>query len=330
MACFPPKSTHPRLRPLCPQPTLSRLHLSAATATLLASGQVLLASWGSSSELYDPASAAFSPTGSLFAFWNQTALLANGTVLAVGGGDDDMGASAGASVYDPAAGASSATANMTAPRADLTITLLPDGQALITGGSTWTGFTRPGGQQGMLFICCLASAEIYDPAAGLFSTTGSMISARAGHTATLLPSGQILIAGGGSGDNSPALSTAELYTPAQLIPAPALFSISGDGQGQGAIWHATSGVLASVAYPAVAGEILSMYTNNLIDGGVIPPQVAVGGRLAEILYFGPAPGYPGYYQVNFRVPSGVTPGSAVPVRLNYLNRTSNEVSISVQ
>jgi uncharacterized protein (TIGR03437 family) len=157
-----------------------------------------------------------------------------------------------------------------------------------------------------------------------------MISARAGHTATLLPSGQILIAGGGSGDNSPALSTAELYTPAQLISAPALFSMSGDGTGQGAIWHATTGMLASATNPAGAGEILSMYTNNLIDGGVIPPQVAVGGWLAEILYFGPAPGYPGYYQVNFRVPIGVSPGSAVPVRLNYLNRTSNEVSVSVQ
>jgi uncharacterized protein (TIGR03437 family) len=52
--------------------------------------------------------------------------------------------------------------------------------------------------------------------------------------------------------------------------------------------------------------------------------------MAQILFFGDAPGYPGYFQVNFRVPSGVVPGSAVPVRLNYLNRTSNEVNISVQ
>jgi hypothetical protein len=141
-----------------------------ASATLLPSGQVLLA-WSGSSVLYDPAAAAFSPTGGLFAFWNHTALLANGTVLAVGG-DDDWGASAGASVYDPAAGASSATANMNAPRADLTITLLPDGQALITGGSTWTGCTL--GQGCRAYWCCIASAEIYDPAAGLFTTTGSI------------------------------------------------------------------------------------------------------------------------------------------------------------
>ncbi len=293
---------------------------------MLPGGQVLLASWATSSEIYDPASAAFSPASWLNAQWNQTALLANGTVLAVSGGDDAWGPEADASVYDPAAGASSATANMNAPRMDLTITLLPDGQALITGGSTGTGCT---------FVCeagwcCLASAEIYDAAAGLFSTTGSMISPRAGHTATLLPSGQILIVGGGSGDNSPALSTAELYTPARLIAAPALFSISGDGGGQGVIWHAASGMLALATNPAGAGEILSMYTNNLIDGGLIPPHVAVGGRLAEILYFGPAPGYPGYCQVNFRVPSRVAPGSAVAVQLTYLGRSSTAVTIGVQ
>jgi uncharacterized protein (TIGR03437 family) len=106
-----------------------------------------------------------------------------------------------------------------------------------------------------------------------------------------------------------------------------LFSHSSDGKGQGAIWDGITGKLASPSAPAVAGEILSMYATEL--GNVIPPQVAVGGRLAEIQYFGDAPGYPGYSQVNFRVPDGITPGSAVPVRLIYLGRSSNEVTIAV-
>jgi uncharacterized protein (TIGR03437 family) len=71
---------------------------------------------------------------------------------------------------------------------------------------------------------------------------------------------------------------------------------------------------------------LSLYTTGLLKGGVIPPQVVVGRQLAEILYFGDAPGYPGYFQV----PAGVTPGSSVPVVLTYLGRSSNAVSLSVQ
>ena len=93
---------------------------------------------------------------------------------------------------------------------------------------------------------------------------------------------------------------------------------------------ATTGQIASSQNPAAAGEILSTYTTSLLEGGAIPPQVAVGGQLAEILYFGDAPGYPGYFQINFQVPAGVTPGSSVPVVLSYIGRSSNAVSISVQ
>ena len=82
--------------------------------------------------------------------------------------------------------------------------------------------------------------------------------------------------------------------------------------------------------PTTSGTALSMYTTSLIEGGVTPPQVAIGGRLAEVLDFGDAPGYPGYYQVNFRVPDGLPTGDAVPVRLTYIGRSSNEVTIAVQ
>lgn len=114
------------------------------------------------------------------------------------------------------------------------------------------------------------------------------------------------------------------------MTAPLLFSLSGDGKGQGAIWHAATGQAASPEVPAIAGEVLAMYTTNLGGGSVIPPQVAIGGRFAEILFFGDAPGYPGFYQVNVRVPERVPAGSAVPIRLSYLGRWSNEVTISVR
>jgi uncharacterized protein (TIGR03437 family) len=75
---------------------------------------------------------------------------------------------------------------------------------------------------------------------------------------------------------------------------------------------------------------LSLYTTSLSINGLIPPQISIGGRLAEILYSGSAPGYPFFYQVNVRVPSGVAPGLTVPVQLTYLARPSNEVTIAVQ
>jgi hypothetical protein len=293
---------------------------SFTTATLLPDGRVLLAAYGDGalgSKIYDPSTGEFSLTGPQTGFELRATLLTDGKVL-VTGGNDDPGPGAYAEVYDPSTGIFIITGNMTAPRADHTATLLPDGKTLITGGSTWIG--DPNGP--MFFSCCLQSAELYDTLSGSFINAGNMVETRSYHTATLLNSGKVLIVGGDI--------TAELYSPQTLVPAPVLFSLSGEGAGQGAIWNGVTGQIASAANPGTAGDVLSMYTTSLFEGGVIPPQIAIGGKLADVLYFGDAPGYPGYYQVNFRMPSGVAPGSAVPARLTYIGRPSNEVSIGVR
>ena len=59
----------------------------------------------------------------------------------------------------------------------------------------------------------LSSAELYDPASGTWTATGSLVTARDNHTATLLPNGKVLVAGGINGP-SLHLSSAELYDPA--------------------------------------------------------------------------------------------------------------------
>jgi len=189
-----------------------------------------------------------------------------------------------------------------------TATLLPDGSVLFSGGHLFNLAT---------------SAEVYDPIKGAFTRTASMIYGRELHTATLLNDGRVLITGGSS-------TSAELYTPQVLIPAPFMLSLSGDGKGQGAILHANTSQAASSDHPAAVGEALEIYLTGLGDGSQIPPQVSIGGRMAEVLWFGNTPGYAGLNQINVRVPAGLAPGPAVPVRLTYLNRPSNAVTIGLK
>jgi uncharacterized protein (TIGR03437 family) len=52
--------------------------------------------------------------------------------------------------------------------------------------------------------------------------------------------------------------------------------------------------------------------------------------MAETMFFGPAPGFASLNQVNVRVPIGIVPGPGVSVRMIYLSRPSNEVTIDVR
>ena len=81
-----------------------------------------------------------------------------------------------------------------------TATLLPNGKVLVAGG-----FIGGSGY--------LSSAELYDPASGNWTATGSLNNARSYHTATLLPNGKVLVAGG-LGTDGVVFSSAELYDPA--------------------------------------------------------------------------------------------------------------------
>ena len=105
----------------------------------------------------------------------------------------------------------SVVGDMTTPRVGHTATLLTDGTVLIAGGFALPSdeSSRFSGEPPLTW----SSAELYDPQTRSFRATGNMTTPRNGHTATLLPDGKVLIAGG-RGPTLPAQASAELYDPA--------------------------------------------------------------------------------------------------------------------
>jgi len=198
---------------------------SGDTATLLADGRVLvLHPCVAGAELYDPATGTFSPTGSLTATrgGQTTTLLQDGRVLIIGGDSCGEGVWASAELYDPATGTFSPTGAMSKPRTSHAATLLPDGRVLVTGGTTGPSplaslpivlASYPGPITAATQVEVLTSAELYDPATGTFSQTGSMKVPRVNHTATLLQDGRVLVVGGGD-EGYDGLRSTELYDPA--------------------------------------------------------------------------------------------------------------------
>lgn len=153
----------------------------------------------------------FCGTGSLAtgrAFPTATLLNNTGTVL-VAGGQISGGESNAADLYNPATGAFTSTGAMQVGRMGHTATLLPDGTVLIVGGQVTPvpPSTNP----------FTGTAEIYNPGTGSFTLLANGLNySRAGHTATLLADGTVLIAGGqGQNGSGPTVAwpIAEIYNP---------------------------------------------------------------------------------------------------------------------
>jgi hypothetical protein len=99
-----------------------------------------------------------------------------------------------------ASGTFAVTGSLNTPRTNHTATLLQSGEVLVAGGYDLNG--------------PLTSAELYNPAKGTWSLTGTMVFAHnQGFTATLLPNGEVLVAGGLDSSTEFCLSEAELYNP---------------------------------------------------------------------------------------------------------------------
>ncbi len=184
------------------------------TATLLPTGKVLLAggqgnnpgngSAQTSTELYNPtANTSAAATSMNTARSNHAAvLLPTGKALVIGGKNVNSNSIASTEIYDPASGAWNFGASLSNGRSSHTATLLSNGLVLVAGGEPVDNGGPPP-----------TAAELYNPFANTWSSASSINTARYFHTATLLPNGKVLIAGGIGASGLP-LQSAELYDPA--------------------------------------------------------------------------------------------------------------------
>jgi uncharacterized delta-60 repeat protein len=186
------------------------------SATLLPNGKVLIAGGSTgdgrtnAAELYNPATGTWTPTGSLKTSrsGHTATLLPNGKVLVAGGAIGNLASASylsSAELYDPATETWTPTGAMHAKRSSPSMTLLKTGKVLVAGGyydDPVTGSTY------------LDTSELYDPIAGTWSVLTNRLNAgRVWHTATLLPDGKVLIAGGSTSGPIGHLASAELFDP---------------------------------------------------------------------------------------------------------------------
>lgn len=199
------------------------------SATLLLDGRVLIAGGESGSgdpndagalataELYDPATGQFHATGSMARREFEPTLLTDGRVLFIEGSDEVGLSGAHAELFEPTSGTFTETSSMVTGSYSASAVRLADGRVLVAGG-VYQDLTPP---KTNMVTELLASAEVFDPATGRFSSTGSMSTFRAGFMAVLLKDGRVLVAGGdGNFAGDAPVASAELYMPSNIEVAP--------------------------------------------------------------------------------------------------------------
>jgi hypothetical protein len=130
----------------------------------------------------------------------QAALLTDGRVLVTGGLGPEITSVPEAEIYTPATNVWAAAGTVSGGGPGATLTALRNGKALLAGGQI-----DPDEQSGR------RDALLYDPAANAWTTLPSMAYARTSHTATLMPDGRVVVAGGI--DRGRGVPSIEIYSP---------------------------------------------------------------------------------------------------------------------
>ncbi|HYS54652.1 MAG TPA: SdrD B-like domain-containing protein, partial [Thermoanaerobaculia bacterium] len=192
---------------------------SGHSATSQNDGSLLFAggigSAGASAESFDPATLKTSPLQATLRagrFDHSANSLPRGETLIIGGSDSNgpLPSSelfrSSSKTFAPIPGSPRIT------RTGHSATLLGDGSVLILGGAGATGASLRESESFNPNQDPLTGA-LYDPSTGVFTLLpNALLVPRANHTATLLSSGQVLVAGGRNADG--VLASAELFDPA--------------------------------------------------------------------------------------------------------------------
>ncbi len=133
-----------------------------------------------------------------------TAALPNGDVMLIGGCSLGNNLTAVAEQYSASKGVFAAFRSLPAVRANHTATALADGTVLVVGGNSAT--------TGICFRTSSLQPGALRSNTGGWVATSTPIADRTTHSATLLPSGEVLVAGGGSATGG-AVTQAEYYDP---------------------------------------------------------------------------------------------------------------------
>ncbi|MBE4751375.1 PKD domain-containing protein [Corallococcus sp. ZKHCc1 1396] len=149
--------------------------------------------------------------------------LPSGKVLVVGGSTGSAGF-ASAELYSPDTASWTSAGNMSVGRVAPAMTVLPSGKVLVTGGWAATNTNVP-----------LKSVDLYDPATNTWTAAASMTFVRTTHTATLLPSGKVLVVGGNLTGDATSVRIPELYDPAANTWTPMANAAPGSREGHAAV-----------------------------------------------------------------------------------------------
>lgn len=180
------------------------------TSTLLLDGRVIVTGGREISgevlhtvEIFDPLDDAWTSTSVMHhgRAHHAAVLLNDGRVLVVGGFDSDLRTLTSAELYDPATQTWTLVGHMSEARSVPTASVLHDGRVLVTGGS----------HTGAGSAAIRRTAEIYNPITDSWASAGQFTVNRAGHSATVLRDGRVLVVGGAGPAST--VAKAEMYDP---------------------------------------------------------------------------------------------------------------------